>query len=292
MFTININFALLYKNNKYFFKAPCNRFYTVSYDRTFGFKFINNIYMNEKKIILCHFGDQCGPGILINDILCIREKNLFQLAIYGFNDIIRYLKNWNLYDIYDINYLCTPNGEKLQVHPDISEKRYHGVQEIRHSIYNFLFNHNYHVSDDLYILNYHFNMETFNEKIKNFQTNISDEENFIYFINFSNNPDIPKVDQMVELLLQKRNNFKIILFTCSSERAEQINQNRHKEYYQVILLSISYESWWTKDLNGRYELYKEIYEKFYQMDPSIRSQFAPFEQTHFFKTLQNNPERT
>ena len=40
---------------------------------------------------LCHLGDNCEPGILINDILNIDKKTLFMLALYGFNNIVNYV---------------------------------------------------------------------------------------------------------------------------------------------------------------------------------------------------------
>ena len=43
--------------------------------------------MIDEKIKLIHFGNDCASGIVINDILKIGEKQLFQLGLYDFDDI-------------------------------------------------------------------------------------------------------------------------------------------------------------------------------------------------------------
>jgi hypothetical protein len=42
-------------------------------------------------IELCHFGDHCEPGIIIDDILKQSKKCLFMLGVYNFNNIYKYL---------------------------------------------------------------------------------------------------------------------------------------------------------------------------------------------------------
>ena len=56
-------------------------------------------------IDLYHFGDQCAPGIIINDILKQKNKKMFMLAVYIFNDILNYLTEFDLNSIYDKKYL-------------------------------------------------------------------------------------------------------------------------------------------------------------------------------------------
>jgi hypothetical protein len=46
------------------------------------------------------FGDNCLPHILIKEILFLKQKTLFTLGVFGFNDILKYLKNENMEDIY------------------------------------------------------------------------------------------------------------------------------------------------------------------------------------------------
>ena len=61
--------------------------------------------MSIYKIDLCHLGDACAPGIIINHILNIKKKTLFMLAVYHFNDIITYLNDNNYENIYNTDLL-------------------------------------------------------------------------------------------------------------------------------------------------------------------------------------------
>jgi hypothetical protein len=247
---------------------------------------------NVRKVELVYFGDNCLPGIIINDILGIRTRDLFQLAIYPFNSILNYLKIDNLHEIYDINFLCSRDEQDLTEHPSISENKFCHNFFIKHKKYDFWFNHNYDVSD-LYILNYKYNVQSFKEKINHFQKTLADKNNFVYFINFtlSNDVPVPKIDEMIEFLLSKRDNFKIIFFTNSSEIADKMNEfkqknDKLKKYYHVIHLNISYDKWYLVESKDRFDLLKETYEKFLETDDQIKANFPTFEQTHFYKNLQ------
>jgi hypothetical protein len=254
--------------------------------------FFPYFYMENKKAELIYFGDQCAPGILINDILRINEKQLFQLGIYHFNDIIWYLKKDKLHEIYDINFLYTNANKKLVVHPTISETKFYHGGIANHSVYKFSFNHNYNINKE-HILNYQHNVDSFKGKIEKFEKSISNKDNFLYFINFvdrTNPSEIPKVDAMIESILKKRDNFKIIFFTDSQRKYVGINQSRYKQYYHAIFLNQSYLKWYSFDPKKKYSLYNEIYSKFYQVDSLIQSQFPKFDQTPYYKNYKSEKD--
>ena len=54
---------------------------------------------------LIDFGDNCLPHILVRDILFLKQKTLFTLGVYQFNNILKYLNEGNYEDIYKKEYL-------------------------------------------------------------------------------------------------------------------------------------------------------------------------------------------
>lgn len=237
----------------------------------------------EKKIVLMHFGDQCAPHILLFEILDIKEKQLFQLGFFYFNHTLEYLKEGNLHEMYNINYFRDHAGRNLIVHPSISENLYYHAIGVTHAKYGFTFFHNYKLLDQ-YILNYQYNVESFKEKIKLFEEIIKRKDILLYFINFArDDSDVPKIDEMIELFKQKQiENFKFIFLANSMERIEKINESKNKQYYHTIFLSNSYFEWYNRDMKDRYDLYKEIYEKFLETDELTKKQFPPFEKTKYY----------
>jgi hypothetical protein len=240
----------------------------------------------DKRIVLIHFGNQCGPGIIIDDILKTHDLQLFQLGFFNFNDIFEYLKDDVLHDIYDIKYLKNINGVYLSIHPTITEKTYYHGTNITHSKYNFIFPHNYKLSND-FILNYEHNKKSFIQKIQNFEYIFVNKSIIPYFIIFVNETDdCPNVDNMINLILKKIYKFKIIFFTNSLKIAEQINKSLFIGYYHVRIID-SFTLWYQRPMCKRYDLYKSIYEKFIDTDLKIKSQFPSFEKTYYGMNFSN-----
>ena len=114
------------------------------------------------------FGDNCLPHILIRDILFLKQKTLFTLGIYGFNDILNYLKDETYEDIYKKEYL-TYNGAPIA---DFHSKYQFYTQspKIINTKYNFGFMHHFNldVSNNC-INNYDYVVGQFNTKIAEFK---------------------------------------------------------------------------------------------------------------------------
>jgi len=103
---------------------------------------------------LLYFGDHCGPGIVIWDILNKRDKLLFMLGSFTFDNILLFLKDRNFNSIYDKNYLV--NSKNKNIKPNITSGLNQNVHFdnplydnplydncIKHSKYNFNFLHDY-----------------------------------------------------------------------------------------------------------------------------------------------------
>jgi hypothetical protein len=231
--------------------------------------------MIDKKTTLVHFGNCCAPGIIINDILNIKDKQLFQLGLYNFNDILEYLKESKYEEIYDKSHLFFHNVKITEFYSRLNEYKTGSI--ILNKKYNFGFNHDY-VMQGYKIMNYEFIVNSFNIKIKNFKECLELEKKII-FITFTN-VDI-KALEMIDLLKEKTNNwFKLIIFTSNK------NLNYCFDKVELIYLNNEYNNWFLKSPKDRLILYTEIYNKFYKtVNEYIKLSF--FEDTFYYKSLYN-----
>jgi hypothetical protein len=192
--------------------------------------------MND--IDLIHFGDQCAPGIIINHILQRKKKELFMLGIFSFNNIINYLLDNNYEKIYDKDFL----------------KIWSSSNYVSHIYYDFGFNHDYKTLNNE-ITNYDFVKNRFDEKISNFREMLKSPNKSI-FINFTNNVDNLKINDLLKWLESNKPNFHIIIYTNNNYK--DINYKN----VSIIKLDNNYNQWWTMTPNIKYILYEEIYTKF------------------------------
>ena len=232
--------------------------------------------MIDKKTRLVHFGNNCAPGIIINDILNIKEKQLFQLGFYNFNDILEYLKESKYEEIYDKSHLFFNKIKIIEFYNYLKEYSYLPDKDtLVNSKYNFKFNHDYSVQE-YKIINYEFIVDSFNTKIKNFKECLELEKKII-FITFTN-VDI-KALEMIDLLKGKTNNwFKLIIFTSNK------NLNYFIDKVELIYLNNEYDNWFLKSPKDRFILYMEIYNKFYKQ-ASEYINLPVFEDTFYYKSL-------
>jgi hypothetical protein len=189
-------------------------------------------------IELCHLGDDCVPGIIIDDILDKHKKCLFMLGVFKFNDILFYLNDNNFENIYNKDYLI--NEYDLW---------------IKHSLYNFIFNHDYKIENGE-ITNYDFIKNRFDTKISNFREMLS-SDNTCVFISFTENINEIEIGGMLYWLTLHKKNFHLMIFTNNT-----YNSNFSPEHLSIIKLDISYKDWYSREESYKYLLYKEIYEKF------------------------------
>jgi hypothetical protein len=190
-------------------------------------------------IDLCHFGNNCAPGIIIDELLNIKKKTLFMLAIYHFNDILYYLNDNNYENIY--------NRELLY----IQKKNF-----VKHKTYNFVFSHDY-ICDNNEISNYDLIKERFDIKISNFK-NMLQSEDMTIFINFTLFLHNLKIQDMLKWLENNKKTFHLIIFTNNEYDINNYNYNN----LSIIKLDLTFNEWWLMELQCKMDLYKEIYEKF------------------------------
>ncbi len=218
-------------------------------------------------IDLCHFGNNCAPGIIIDELLNIKKKTLFMLAIYHFNDILYYLNDNNYENIY--------NRELLYIQKKNFEK---------HKTYNFVFSHDY-ICDNNEISNYDLIKERFDIKISNFK-NMLQSEDMTIFINFTLFLHNLKIQDMLKWLENNKKTFHLIIFTNNEYDINNYNYNN----LSIIKLDLTFNEWWLMELQRKMDLYKEIYEKFIKclLEKKIINNFPKtFEDTCFYK-LKNN----
>jgi len=190
--------------------------------------------MDTTKFNLIHFGDNCAPGILINDILKIKKKQLFMLGVYPFNDILKYLQKNNLHEIYDKKYLKKTKDNITN-----------------HLLYNFTFNHDYVYDGSCNIINYEFVKERFKVKIKIYD-DMFKQNALNIFINFTNDVDNLNIKDFLHLYKNKIK-FHLIIFTNN----DYVDINN--DFISVIRLKNSYENWWAMHPTLKNILYNEIY---------------------------------
>lgn len=218
-------------------------------------------------IELLHLGDQCAPGILIQDILGEKTKKLFMLAFFPFNNIIKYIKSDNYKTIYDNQY--------LSINKD---------NHVEHTLYKFRFNHDYKINNNK-IINYNHISARFNEKIQNFKSMMS-SDSIIIGITFTDSPNSLHISEMMNELLKRKPNRKVycIIYSYAKYTLEQ-----YPNVYHVKLLQ-SYDKWWEIPLGKRYKLYKEIYEQFLHVLSkwTLQHNYPDFNSTEYGKQFNSN----
>jgi len=186
---------------------------------------------------LCHLGNQCAPGIIIDDILNIRKKTLCMLGIYHFNDILEFLKDGSYEKIYDRNYLETQGND------------------VKHTLYKFIFNHEFTI-ENWQITNYDAVKNRFDEKIRNFREMLQSNHKTI-FINVAEDVDTLNIDGMLNWLKENKRTFHLIIITD-----RHYNTRHESENLSIIKLENSFRGWWNMSDNTKVNLYQEIYNKF------------------------------
>lgn len=187
---------------------------------------------------LCHLGDKCAPGIIIDDILNIRKKCLFMLGKYSFNKILNYLQDDNYEKIYDKKLL---------------EKCDNNI--VKHKLYKFTLNHEFKIVDSKFT-NYKDVKNRFKEKIKNFRQMLSSESKTV-FINVTNDVDKLKLDDMLIWLKEHKKNFHLIIITD-----KEYSANGESEDHTIIKLENTCKKWWLMKDEEKAILYEEMYNKF------------------------------
>jgi len=184
---------------------------------------------------LCHLGDACASGIIIDEILNIRKKTLFMLGMYQFNNILKYLHDGVYENIYNKDDLY------IDVH-------------VKHRQYNFGFNHDYLIKD-AEITNYDFIKARFDLKIKNFKESLVSPNKKLY-ITFTSIFNRLNITDMLEWLNKNAINYHLIIFTDNTNTSPCAQPN-----LSIIKVS-KFGGWWLFTPENKTVLYREIYEKF------------------------------
>ena len=207
-----------------------------------------------------HFGERCHPLLIINMLLNIKEKKLFQLGIFPFNTIIDILEEGQLEDIINIDYLRR-NGNCINYE---TEDKHHGYahvnSECQHIKYkNLQLVHDYAFEGNT-IINKKFIENSHRIKMENFYKDIA-ENKFMIFITFLYDSKIDelKFEEMKNVLINKYKIQKFLIIIFSQE--EKPNKFIPEEY-EILTIENDYRDAIKRKKEYRIPLYRDIFEKF------------------------------
>jgi hypothetical protein len=247
---------------------------------------------------IMYFGEHCGPGIIIWDILNKRDKLLFMLGVFSFDKILSYLKDRNLHSIYDKNYLINSKNNKIK--PNIKSVLKQNIHFdnplydncIQHSKYGFIFLHDYiYLHNENTILNYDFIANQYKLKIEN-TTKLFNNNNPVLILNFlssndCNNVIVNNINEMIQVLNSYMPHKKYYLLFFTNFEIPNI----YFDNVFFIKIEQNYNNWVMTPNNLRVGLYKEIYDKFYNITKKLNLHYYPvFEETYYYKNNIHNGE--
>jgi hypothetical protein len=224
---------------------------------------------------LIDIGNNCLPNTLIRQILNNKNKQIFMLGIYNFNDICKYLENGIFEDIYNKDLLTYENSPILNFTDEIQSYSHKSI--IKNKKLNFMHNHDfsYDISTNT-ITNYNFIVKEFDLKIQNFKE-ICKNQKLPIFINFTDNINNYKFKEVLDILQKYiHKKFYIFIFIYGIHKRE-ISEYDNIKY---IYLDNNFFEWWKHPKEIKKILYKEIYEKYIDImiKLNININFIPFEE--------------
>lgn len=239
--------------------------------------------------ILIHFGDHCGSGILIDDIVGRSTPGLFKLLAFVFNGIYQYLKDGDLHAIYRKEFILTEQRQAITNFQSIVNGYNHNTTAY-HSKYPIGFVHDFLI-DGTIIRNYDFVCRSYQAKIAQFEADLQ-ASSLKVFVVVSATPADLKLAEMIALLEERvmDGNFLILLYTNSdyqseprsklSQPAERASELSSK--LRIVRLQRSYDKWWEMTPATKTELYREFYDRFREIMAEFGQSYPPFEATRYF----------
>ena len=214
-----------------------------------------------KNIKYLHFGERCHTLVIINMLLNINIKTLFQLGIFPFNAIVNILEDEKFNDIINVDYLLY-DGNKVDYLKEDKLKNYcHGNNLLVHTKYHGLrLLHDYGVENNV-IINHNFIQEQHLVKRNNFYEYINSGD-FLCFITilYESNLSCLEYEKMYNVLTTKYGlkDFVIVIFTNDSEGIP----NNIPKCFEIIILDDEYRDDIICSDEYRIKLYKTMWEKF------------------------------
>lgn len=228
------------------------------------------------KPLVFHFGDNCAPTIVIDELMGNRRVNPFKLGIYPLNTILQILKDDNLESLYDKNCLLNEARDNITVFESTQNKFCH-VCLAKHSIYkDLIFVHDYEVIDKT-ILNYEFVKNSFIKKISNFKSDLK-ENNFKVFINHTHLVDDQRFEEVIDLLQSLIGNDRFVLICLAEEIKTQPPVHNNLRVFKLVN---SIKKWYEMTSIQKVPLYKEIHENVKEVVRSYGQDWPEFKDTCF-----------
>lgn len=236
----------------------------------------------ESKPIILHFGDHCGPGIIICDILGKKETVLFQLGNFPFNGILDVLREGNFSELTAAKYLATEDWKPITKVESTLQRHAH-VSVVRHLKYRDIsFVHDFLLEDGA-VKNHAFICKMFEEKVASFLNKIQDPAPKI-LINFTELPQRLRILEAVGFLRARvKGKFRLLIFSPPTAPQPQLSAEL-KESVTLVRLQRDYGGWWTKSETERTEIFRHIYSCFLAAVPEFA--FPVWEETPYMKGLK------
>ena len=232
-------------------------------------------------------GDRCSSGILINDILGYSQDSLFKFIRCRLQDINRLLENEkDLTAIYEKKYLVIENRlEPIKRFESTINNFSYSQQSIVNSEYNIWFPHHFDVDiKNSTIHNYEYVTKSFDIRIQKYKLMMESEKPLVLVNFYEENlyshkykwADFYKECQKTIRIFNSKsvsksillyvftNNLKFKRYYDGRDRNNQVNDNGVDKQIKIIYLKNTFDKYWEKRLQDRYNLYEEIYTQFYK----------------------------
>jgi hypothetical protein len=225
-----------------------------------------------KNIRYLHFGERCHPIVIINMLLNINIKTLFQLGVYPFNTIVRILEDETFDDIMKPKYLrimlTLPDGSNIVKYDELKVLKEDKINNYCHAntlLSNIKYDkmllvHDYGCEEDT-IVNYNFIQKSHKLKQKNFYEYIHSGD-FLCFITILFDSTLANLEyeRMSNVLSQKYGlkDFVIVIFTNEKNTIP----NNLPKCFEIIFLKDEYRDDIWRSEEYRVALYKDMWEKF------------------------------
>lgn len=227
---------------------------------------ITNITNILNKCDLIEFGDACAPILLTQCIMKQKNKTLFLLGGFGFNNLIYFLNENKFEEIYKEEYLTLNDGTPV-INFGNTLKRYGFYNKIRNSKYGFSFVHDFSYDRITQcIINYDFIKNEYNNKIIKLKESFQNSKIliFVHFCrNITNISDYKELE-MIEALKKHMPNpsKKFYIFVYSNQ--DKLNESN--QIIQIIYTKLknSIEEFWLLSGKLRDELENEISTNFFE----------------------------
>jgi hypothetical protein len=214
------------------------------------------------------------------------------LGSFRFDCLLNYLKEGKFHEIYEKQYLQPAvEPETVIQFKSIENKHTHLTDQkdtIKNKKYEFYFHHDFlYMRENKEILNYDYIVNEYRLKIHNTLQTFKNNKpllfiNFIWDHEYMKSIIPSKINEMKDVLRKYIPHKPFYLLFFTSDHSYHFSE----ENVYLIKLDHYYSDWHMKTPKQNFELYKEIYTRFYQITQmlNLHHSFPLFENTAYYHT--------